>query len=70
VLGSIRSAEEKVDLEIFVVDGGSSDGSFEIIRRFENHLNGWVSEPTTGRLMRLSRVSGAALARHGLAQLR
>jgi glycosyltransferase involved in cell wall biosynthesis len=41
--------EEKVDLEIFVVDGGSSDGSFEIIRRFENQLNGWVSEPDNGQ---------------------
>jgi glycosyltransferase involved in cell wall biosynthesis len=28
-----------------VIDGGSTDGSVEIIRRYESHLTGWISEP-------------------------
>ena len=34
--------------EYFVIDGGSTDGSVEVIRRHEASITGWVSEPDAG----------------------
>ncbi len=36
-------------LEYFVVDGGSGDGSVELIRRHDDQLTGWVSEKDRGQ---------------------
>lgn len=36
-------------LEIFVIDGGSSDQSVDIIKKYEHKLTGWVSEKDNGQ---------------------
>ena len=41
-------AQEGVACEYWVIDGGSTDGTLDIIRGFEARLTGWISEPDRG----------------------
>jgi len=41
-------AQSFVDFEYIVIDGGSSDGSKEIMEHYAENISYWISEPDTG----------------------
>jgi len=41
-------AQKYPNLEYFIIDGGSTDNTVDIIRKYEPHLTGWLSEPDKG----------------------
>jgi len=49
-------AQEGVDLEYFIQDGASTDGTVDIIRRYESRLAGWASEKDSGQPEALNRA--------------
>lgn len=34
--------------EFIVIDGGSTDGSYDVIQEYRNYIDYWVSEPDKG----------------------
>lgn len=35
--------------QFIIIDGGSSDGSVDVIKKYANNINYWISEPDKGR---------------------
>ena len=41
-------AQQASDFEYIVIDGASTDGTLDIMKRYERHITDWISEPDQG----------------------
>jgi glycosyltransferase involved in cell wall biosynthesis len=53
-------AQEYPHIEYLIVDGGSTDGTVEIIQKYQDQLAGWTSEPDRGQTDAINKGFGRA----------
>jgi glycosyltransferase involved in cell wall biosynthesis len=45
---SVIEKKSTADIDYLVIDGGSTDGTIDIIRNYADHISYWTSEPDSG----------------------
>jgi len=48
------------NIEYIIIDGGSTDGTLDIIKKYEKHISYWVSEPDKGLYDAMNKGIGIA----------
>lgn len=54
--------EQPLSVEVYVMDGGSTDGSLEIIQRWDDKLSGWRSHKDSGQAAAINEGISAGTA--------
>ena len=48
------------NIEYIIIDGGSTDGTLDIMKKYDNHINYWISEPDKGLYDAMNKGIGVA----------
>lgn len=41
-------AQDYKNIELIIIDGGSTDGTIDLLKKYHPHINYWISEPDSG----------------------